>query len=75
MIIIGHEPVATSLTKVTVGTPQLSVAVTCVISGAGTSVMHSTVMAAGQVITGGVISSTVIICSQVLVFPHESSAI
>ena len=67
--------VATSLTKVTVtAPPQLSVAVTAVVLGAGTSEKHCTVAAAGQVSTGGVVSLTVIICVQVFMFPHASVA-
>ncbi len=74
-MILGHVPAHTSLTKVTAGVPQLSVTVTSVISGAGTCVMHSNVRSAGQVITGGVVSFTVIICAQMAVLPQESVAI
>src|SRR5512135_1856978 len=73
-MILGHVPAQTSLTKVTAGVPQLSVAVTRVISGAGTWVMHSKVRSAGQVITGAVVSFTVIVWAQVAVLPQLSVA-
>ncbi len=73
-MILGQVPFHTSLTKVTAGVPQLSVADTKVISGAGTCVMHSNVRLAGQVICGGVMSSTVIVCAQVAVLPQLSVA-
>ena len=44
-----------------------------VLPGAG-MVGHSSVTAAGQVIDGGVVSRTVIVCAQVLLFRHESVA-
>jgi hypothetical protein len=53
----------TSLMKVMVTAPaQLSVAVTNAVFGAGTAEAQLTVNAAGQVITGGVTSFTVIVC-------------
>ena len=49
--------------KVMVTAPaQLSVAVTNAVFGAGTAEAQLTVNAAGQVITGGVTSFTVIVC-------------
>ena len=55
-------PSDTSDMKVIVGfAVQSSVAVTADMSGAGTSPMHSTVMSAGHVITGSIVSSIVII--------------
>ena len=59
--------VAESLTKVTsTAPPQLSEAVTEAMFGAGTSEKHWTVTGPGQVIDGGVVSLTVIVCVQVL---------
>ncbi len=54
--------------------PQLSLAVTLPVSGAGTSVEHSTVMSDGHVIEGGVLSSTAITWRQELEFPQSSVA-
>ena len=54
---------------------QLSVADTVVISGAGTAPLHAITGAAGQVITGGVLSTVlVIVCTQVALLPHASVA-
>src|SRR5210317_1630294 len=75
VITSGHVlPSETSPRCVTVTGPQLSVAVTRVISAAGTSPMHSTVTAGGHVISGGVISSMVMVCVHVAMFPQSSSA-
>ena len=72
----GQEvPLDTSLTHDITGIPQLSVPTTNVISGAGTSVMQATVTAAGQVITGAIVSFTVMICVQIVVLLQLSSAI
>ena len=67
--------VATSLTKVTVGAPpQLSVAVTRLMFGAGRVEKHCAVVGPGQVIEGGVVSLTVIIWVQVEEFVQLSVA-
>src|SRR5512142_1418926 len=53
------NPSGTSLTKATVGTPQLSASsVTTEISGAGTSVRQATAMVAGLEAVGGMLSLT-----------------
>ena len=68
--------VATSLTNVTVtAPPQLSVAVTEPMLGAGTAEKHCTVAGPGQVIDGGVVSFTVIVCVQVFWLPQASVAL
>ena len=54
---------------------QLSVAVTEAIFAAGTAAAQLTVTGAGQVITGGVWSFTVIICVHSVKFPHTSVAL
>ena len=41
--------------------------------GAGTCEKHWTVTGPGQVIDGGVVSLTVIVCVQVLTLPHASA--
>jgi hypothetical protein len=71
-MIRGQLPLHTSPTHTTERIPQLSVAVTKVISGAGTSVIQATVTAAGQMICGAIESFTQIIWAAVAVFPHKS---
>jgi hypothetical protein len=55
--------------------PQLSDVVTRAVLGAGTSLAHWTVIFAGQVIVGAVLSNTVITCAQVAELPHASVAL
>ena len=43
--------------------------------GAGTSLAQATVMPDGQVIVGGTLSNTVIICAHVAVLKHSSEAV
>ena len=58
------------------GPVQLSVAVTNVISGAGTVPLHAITGGAGHVITGGVLSTVlVIVCTQVALLPQPSVAL
>ena len=55
---------------------QLSVADTCVMSGAGTDWLHDNTGGAGQVIVGGVLSTVlVIVCVHVALLPHASVAL
>jgi hypothetical protein len=69
-------PLITSLMKLIVTAPaQLSVAVTSAVFGAGTAEAQLTVIGAGQVITGGVWSFTVIICVHSEKLPHTSVAL
>ena len=69
----GHEPFVVTSAKFKVGTPQLSVAVGT--SNAGVP-PHSMVVTPGNPeITGGVVSSTFIVCEAVAVFPQPSSAV
>ena len=56
------------------GPAQLSVAVTKLMSAGGTSSIHSSLIAGGQVIVGGVTSPIVMVWVHVLVLPHASSA-
>src|SRR5690606_267186 len=62
----GHEPgmVVSEYVMSVTGSVQLSVAVASPKTLGSISSSHSTVTLAGQVITGGVISSTVIVCTQ-----------
>ena len=65
----------TSLTNVTVGVPQASVAVTDAMFGAGTVALQPRVMLAGQMIEGGVLSAvhvTVLIAVAELPQPSEA---
>jgi hypothetical protein len=65
----------TSLTKLTVTVPlQLSVVVTAPVFVAGMDAAHVTVVLAGHVIVGAMLSFTVMICEQVAVLPQASVA-
>src|SRR3989442_8008357 len=65
-----------SPTKVTTGVPpQLSLAVTLAVSGAGTALAQATATAAGQPIVGGRLSLTVIVWVQVSFFEQASTAL
>ena len=67
---------ATSLTKLIVGVPQASVAVTEVISKAGIAALQPSVMLAGQVITGAVRSAVhVTVLAAVAELPQPSEAV
>jgi hypothetical protein len=54
--------------------PQLSTALTPLVSHGGRGWSQGTVMSAGQVKTGGLVSSMVMVCLQVLKLPHASVA-
>ncbi len=54
--------------------PQLSVETIEPGLAAGTWLAHDTVMSVGQIMEGGVLSKTVMICEQLAVFPHASVA-
>src|SRR5512133_3803176 len=75
VMIRGQLPDHVSPVHVTSGTPQLSLAVTAVMSGAGTALMQATVTSNGHTITGAMLSLTVMICTHVEVFPQESAAL
>ena len=66
----------TSLTNVTTGAgpEQLSLVVTVAILGTGTNAAHCTVIAAGQIMVGGILSNTVITWIQVAELPQASVA-
>lgn len=70
---LGQEPLVVTSTKFNVGVPQLSVAVGVAHEGV---TEHSMVERPGKPeMTGGVVSSTLIICDAVAVLPHPSSAV
>src|SRR4026207_2198724 len=77
VVSVQPDVLVLSLTKVIViGPVQLSVAVTSVMSGAGTGPLHIMVGAPGQVIVGGVTSTVlVIVCTQVALLPQPSVAL
>src|SRR6266446_10455884 len=54
--------------------PQLSLVVTLFVSGAGTWLAQLTVRLVGQVMFGGLVSLTVMVCMQVALLPHWSVA-
>jgi hypothetical protein len=69
----GQVPFVVTSAKVSTGTPQLSVAVGVAHEGVPE---HSIVVTPGNPeMTGGVVSSTLMVCVAVAVFPHPSSAV
>ena len=70
-----HVGAATSVNVITGDASQLSVAEAVPVLPGNVFDVHSIVTSAGQVTTGGVLSSTVITCRHVLEFPHSSVAL
>ncbi len=69
----GQDPFVVTSAKLNVGVPQLSVAVGVAQDG---TAEHSIVVGPGRPeITGGVVSSTLIVCAAVAVLPQPSSAV
>jgi len=69
----GQEPLVVTSVKLNIGVPQLSVAVGVVHEGA---TEHSIVVGAGKPeMTGGVVSSTLMVCVAVAILPHPSLAV
>jgi Ni,Fe-hydrogenase III small subunit len=67
---LGHDPGVVTSANDNVGVPQLSVAVGVVHEGVPE---HSIVVGAGNAeITGGVVSSTLMVCDAFVTFPHSS---
>src|SRR5438046_8810031 len=54
--------------------PQLSLVVTLLVSGTGTWLAQLTVRPLGQVMLGGLVSVTVMVCMHVALLPHWSVA-
>ena len=72
----GHPPATVASIKVTAGTEQLSVAVAIPVAAGNVFAEHCSVKLAGHdVITGGVESSTMIVCKQVDELLHASVAL
>lgn len=71
----GHAPPATWSTKVMASVGSQSVAVAVPVLTGNVLDVHWMVTFGGQVIVGGVLSSTRIICTQLLVLPQSSVAV
>ena len=75
---MAHDPgvITSALCEIVTVPPQLSLAVTAASLAAGTSPAQLTVVFAGiELITGAVLSSTVMVCDAVAVLPHASIAV
>src|SRR6188472_2883535 len=72
---VPPQPALTLSVKVTAAVPQASVAVAIPVALVAVLAGHSTVRSVGIVITGGMVSFTVIVCSAVETFPHWSTAL
>jgi hypothetical protein len=68
-------PGVTVSVKVTVAPLQLSVAVATPSADGSVAVAQETVTLAGQLITGGVLSTTVMVCAQLELLPLASVAV
>ena len=70
----GQMPPTVTSLKVIVGVASQSVAVADPVLAGNVLAVHCIVTLIGQVITGGVLSSTTIVCIQLLEFPQSSVA-
>ena len=72
----GQVPGAVASMKVTTGAgSQLSVAVAMPVAAGALEASHSTVAAIGTVITGSVVSTTLMVCAPEIELPHASVAV
>jgi hypothetical protein len=72
----GHNPATVTSEKVGMTlASQLSVAVAEPVAAGAELVLHCIVILVGQVTTGGVLSSTKIVCAQLLELPQSSIAV
>jgi hypothetical protein len=77
LVVVSVQPavLTASFTKVTVGDPHASEAVTVLTSGAGTVALQPRVIVAGQLTDGGVTSTIlVIVCVHTAELPQASTA-
>src|ERR1051325_8817041 len=74
MIRVSPHKGAMASAYVTRGVPQVSVALAAPVADGNVLVPHSTVTLSGHVMTGGVVSRTVMVCTQVDALPHGSVA-
>ena len=75
MVSVLPQPGAEESEKLTVASPHVSVAVAEPVAEGPVGSPHSTVASAGQVMTGGVVSTTVIVWTQEAVLPQSSVAV
>ena len=71
VMILGHTPVTASLWLIVGWGSQLSVAVALPVALGSVEALQSTVVSAGQVILGAVVSTTLMVCAQLAVMPVE----
>ena len=75
VMILGHTPVTASLWLIVGWGSQLSVAVALPVALGSVEALQSTVVSAGQVILGAVVSTTLMVCAQLAVMPQASVAV
>src|SRR5687768_2175261 len=74
--VLGQAPGAVLSVKVITGAgSQLSVAVALPVTLGSLGVLHWTVASGGQLITGAVVSTTLMVCTQELLLPAQSVAV
>jgi len=65
--------ISTSVYVITGSVSQLSVAVAYPVNPGSAELLHARVVSAGHDTTGGVVSKTVMVCTQVLILPQASA--
>src|SRR5437899_2487043 len=75
MTFVPGQLVVTTSEELIVTSPQPSVAVATPVTFVVVMAGHSSTRFEGQIIEGGVVSRTVMVCTQLLVLPHWSVAI
>jgi hypothetical protein len=75
MVLVPPQPFVTASVNVIVTVPQASVAVATPVLLVLVSAGQSSVRLGGHVITGGVVSRTVMVCKQVDLLPQSSVAV
>ncbi len=75
VMILGHTPVTASLWLIVGWGSQLSVAVALPVALGSVEALQSTVVSAGQLIFGAVVSTTLMVCAQLAVMPQVSVAV
>src|SRR6266581_38573 len=75
MTLVAPQLLVTESLKLTLTAPQPSWAVATPVALVSVSAGHSSTTFGGQVMTGGVVSSTVIVWTQLLLLPQASAAV
>ena len=75
IVLVLPQLLTTESVKVTTAEPQVSTAVALPVLLVLVSAGQSSVTLGGRVITGAVISRTVIVCVRLVALPHESVAV